>query len=211
MKEMFGNLGSDPKFNTLVKLAFYSLFVFIAIILINTADISQLNNEVNNNNQDNDESKLIELPDSYEYSYTINIDDKIYSYQGIVDENNHILKKNKDNKITEYKYINNKYYISKKEKDVEILDKEVYDIVNYEYLNIEKINQYLENSEEQEGKYLVYLKDQVTGEATDVYIEITKEINNVKVDYSMLDDNYQKFVIEFEYEERKGEINESEN
>ena len=108
-------------------------------------------------------------------------------------------------------FVNNKYYISEKRQDVEILDKEVYDIVNYEYLNIEKINQYLENSKEEKGKYLVYLKDQVTGEATDVYIGITREVNNIKVDYSMLDDNYQKFVVEFEYEERKGEINESEN
>lgn len=213
MKDFFGALGNNPKFNTLTKLAFYSLFVFAAIILINTADISEVNDEVNDNIQEEvEESIVISLPSNYEYEYTINLDDKIYSYQGIVEENIQTIKKNKDNKITNYKYENNKYYTLNKDEYIEILENEVYDIVDYEYLKVEKINQYLENSEEHEGKYFIYLKDSVTGVATDVYIEIEKNKDNVKIDYSRLDDEYEKFVVVFEYKERKdeGESDESE-
>ena len=37
-------------------------------------------------------------------------------------------------------------YISENEKDIEVNGEDVYDTINYEYLDINKINQYLENS-----------------------------------------------------------------
>lgn len=211
MKEIFENLGNNPKFNTLAKLAFYSLFVFIAIIFINTADVGELNNEVDDNNQVESEELLMVLPNNYEYSYNINLDDKIYSYQGTVEDTLDVFKKNKDNKITNYKYENGKYYSLKKEEYVTVSENDVYDIVNYEYLNVEKINQYLNNAEKNDDKYYFYFKDVVTGDVTDVYIEIVREKNKVTVDYSKLDDEYQKFVVEFEYKERNDEGESEEN
>lgn len=214
MNEMFGNLGNNPKFNTLVKLAFYSLFLFAALILINTTEVAQKDedNESDNNNNDVKVSRLITLPDSYEYSYNINIDDNIYSYQGIIEENNHTIKKNKDNKITNYNYKDGKYYTLNKDDEVEVLEKDVYDIVDYDYLKIEKINQYLANAEESNGSYLIYLKDSITGEDTDIYIKIDKYKEITKIDYSNLEDNYQKFVVEFQFKDRKdkGESDENE-
>lgn len=206
MKDFFARLGNNPKFNTLTKLAFYSLFVIAALILINTADVSEINNEIYNNNQDEvNKSIIVSLPSSYEYNYTINLDDKIYSYLGVVDKEIHMIKKNKDNNVTNYKYENNKYYIINDNVEDEVLESKVFDMVDYEYLKIDRINQYLENSEEHEGKHITYLKDSVTGEVTDVYIEIEKNQNNIRIDYSRLDDEYEKFVVEFEYKERKDE------
>lgn len=211
MKDFFGELGNNPKFNTMTKLAFYSLFVFIAIILINTADVSELNNEVDNNGQEEREELLVTLPGDYEYSYSINIDDKIYSYQGTVEDTVRIFKKNKNNKITNYKYDKSKYYMLEKEEYVEVLEKDVYDIVNYSYLDVEKINYYLANAVEKDEKYYTYLKDSITGEETEEYIEIIREENKTIVDYSKLDDEYEKFVVEFEYKERKDEGESDEN
>lgn len=210
MNELFGDLGNNPKFKTLTKLAFYSLFFFAAIILINTAEVKPEDDTLDE--QDNgEESLLITLPEEYEYSYNINIDDNIYSYQGVVKKDSHTIKKNKDNKITNYEYKDKKYYTIKKDNEVEVLEKDVYDIIDYDYLKIEKINQYLENALEVNGSYLIYLKDIVTGQDTDIYIEIEKYDGRIKVDYSKLVDDYQKFIVEFEFENRKDKGESDEN
>jgi len=76
---MFGNLGNDPKFNALAKLAFYSLFLIVAIILINTADIGDDSHKEEDNEQQLEGSMVLVMPDNYNYKYSISVDEKIYS------------------------------------------------------------------------------------------------------------------------------------
>lgn len=199
MKDFFGELGNNPKFDSLVKLAFYSLFVIAAIILINSADLEDTDEKINDDTKD---FVKLEINDSYEYSYNINIDEKIYTYYGNVLGGVNTFKKNKDNTIYEYKYESDNYYLLDEDEYVIIDVDDVYDIIDYEYMDINKINYYLENSKKIDGKYYTYLKDKITGEDTDVYIMIEKVDDKILVDYSKLDDEYDKFVVIFEYQER---------
>ncbi len=201
MKDLFGELGTNPKFKKVAQLAFYSIFVFIAIILINTAEPAKEDNKNEEKNNQNITTE-INLPEIYEYKYSINLDDKIYSYQGSASENINTFKKNKDNKITEYKLENNVYYVLNKDKYEETTKEKVYDIIDYEYLDIENINSYLKNSEQENEKYYMYYKDSITGEKTDKYIVIELKTEKVTIDYSKAIDTYNNFMVIFEYNER---------
>jgi len=208
----FNNLGNNSKFDTLVKLAFYSLFLFVAIILINTSDINVGDDNLSDDNDTNEQEQrkeLLELTDNYTYKYSITVDDKIYSYHGIYSDNIYEFKKNKDNVISEYKYENNNYYVLEKKEYKIIESDKVFDIIDYMYLDIERIKQYLNNSKYKDSKYYMYLKDEITGLETDVYILMELTENKITVDYSKLKDDYETLIVVFEYEERiEGEINE---
>ena len=202
MKEMFGNLGNDPKFNALAKLAFYSLFLIVAIILINTADIGDDSHKEEDNEQQLEGSMVLVMPDNYNYKYSISVDEKIYSYEGMVVDKVNTFKKNKDNEITNYKYEKNSYYQLEEEEYVETLKEEVYDIISYDYLNVDKFKDYLDNASRVDNKYYTYLKDTITGEETDIYILIELDENKVMIDYSKLVDEYDELIVVFEYKER---------
>jgi len=199
---MFGNLGNDPKFNALAKLAFYSLFLIVAIILINTADIGDDSHKEEDNEQQLEGSMVLVMPDNYNYKYSISVDEKIYSYEGMVVDKVNTFKKNKDNEITNYKYEKNSYYQLEEEEYVETLKEEVYDIISYDYLNVDKFKDYLDNASRVDNKYYTYLKDTITGEETDIYILIELDENKVMIDYSKLVDEYDELIVVFEYKER---------
>lgn len=211
MKDWLGSLGSSSKFDTLVKLALYSLFVFIAIIVINTADVKDNNNDkVEDNQPEINQSSTLIIPDNYNYKYIITLDDNIYSYQGSYALGVDTFKKNIDNKIVNYKFEDGKYYLLEKEKYIETSQEQVFDIVDYEYLDVKKIKYYFDNAKLDGNYYYVYLKDQITGNDTDKYIKMEVENGKIMMDYSKISDVYDSFIIVFEYEERiKGEDNET--
>ena len=63
---------------------------------------------------------------------------------------------------------------------------EVYDIVNYNYLNLETINEYLSKATANNNQYLVYLKDIILGNDSEDYFVILINDKTIDIDYTPL-------------------------
>lgn len=218
MQEFMQKWNSDPRFKTKVQLSLYTLFViFVAIFALsgnrtvnenNTQNQTQEeNNSINKTNDDNNNKdnniETIEIPTEYNYKINITINETNYKYTGEKNTIRQTLTKTVDNIDTNYIYENNSYY---KEVDTEnyilTTKEDVYDVVEYSYIDLNTINQYLSKSIKVENINQVYLKDIILGNDSEDYITIIKENNKIKIDYTELakyfDKNITKYLIEIE-------------
>lgn len=230
MKDFLEKWNTDSRFQTKTKLSLYTLFVvFVAIFAVssrNNIETNELteqqqtqnNNEINqeqttNNNlqeqnQNNNQLIKIEIPNEYDYKINITINESNYSYNGNKNSIREKITKNKDNISTNYIYENDKYY---KEIDIEnyllTTKEEVYDIIEYNYIDLETINEYLLKSTKIDNKYIVYLKDIILGNDSSEYITIDIVNNNIIIDYTKLlnyfDKSINKYLIEINIEEKE--------
>lgn len=232
MKDFLEKWNSDQRFQTKTKLSLYTLFVvFVAIFAIssrNNIDPSESNNQElsqNNNNQTNQEQTSnnnnqqiqnennnqlikIETPNEYDYKINITINELNYTYNGNKNSVREKITKIKDNISTNYIYENDKYY---KEIDTEnyllTTKEEVYDVIDYNYLDLETINEYLTKSTKKDNQYIVYLKDIILGNNSSEYITINIENNNIIIDYTKLlnyfDKSINKYLVEIKIEEKE--------
>ena len=179
MDEFKEKWNKDLRYRTKIKLSLYTLFVvFVAIFAISNRppEEVELNNQFNNsinNNQNN--INLINIPNEYKYTINININDVEYQYIGTKTIQRENITKKDENTITNYIYENNNYY-----------KEEIYDIINYNYIDLETINTYLSKSEKNENQYLVYLKDIILGNNSNEYITISTIQNEINIDYTKL-------------------------
>ena len=91
-----------------------------------------------------------------------------------------------------YKNNNDKYILTNINK--------VYDIIDYEYLDIDNINNYLNNATLENDIYKVYLKDIILNNTSNKYITIKLLDNSVEIDYTYLlnilnNSNYDTFIL----------------
>lgn len=200
---------SDNRFRTKIKLLLYTLF----IIFVGIFAVSSRNNLPTNEYSDNDDSiesikddKItIQIPDDYQYSINITINESSYQYTGTKSKEQTTITKIVDNLETNYIY-NDNYYRQDEEGNYLLTTKEeVYDIVDYSYLDLNTINQYLSKSTKSttdNNQYFVYLKDIILGNDSEDYITITKEQNKIEIDYTELfkyfDKKIYKYLIEIE-------------
>ena len=84
---------------------------------------------------------------------------------------------------------------------------EVYDIINYNYINLSTINEYLKKATKNDNQYLVYLKDIILGNDSDDYIVIDINENNIFIDYTVLmkefNNNLNKYQVIIEIKEKE--------
>lgn len=228
MKDFLEKWNTDSRFQTKTKLSLYTLFVvFVAIFAVSSRNNietnesknqqqTQNNNETNqeqttnNNLQEQDNKKLIkiEIPNEYDYKINITINESNYSYNGNKNSIREKITKTKDNISTNYIYENDKYY---KENDIEnyllTTKEEVYDVIEYNYIDLETINEYLSKSTKIDNKYIVYLKDIILGNNSMEYITINIDNNNITVDYTKLlnyfDKSINKYLVEIIIEEKE--------
>jgi len=211
---------NNPK-SALIKLLVGFGIMLILIIFLNINNNSSLNtnkennNDANNNNtkeEDNtndQESQNLNVKDSilngdYTYKYTINIiknEEEInYIYEGVKTKEKTTGTLTKEENQIFYIYENNEYYV-KDEEDKYVLttEEEIFDIIDYKYLNISTIDSYISKSTldyktEYSNKtllkgYNAYIKDIIISENNDEYITIvTKENENygIEIDYTNL-------------------------
>lgn len=200
MKEFIEKWNSDSRFKTKIKLSLYTLFVvLVAIFAISSKnDISenQFEEEYNQNKQEQNKNinNIIEIPNKYNYKISININEKYYQYTGIKENQKESITKEAEGVITNYINENNNYYKEYEDSYILTTKEDVYDIVNYNYLKLETINEYLSKSVKRENEYLVYLKDIILGNGSEDYIIITKEDNIINVDYTELMKNFDKTI-----------------
>lgn len=209
MKDFLDKWNSDSKFKAKIKLGLYTLFVVIVSIFTLSArgNIEATNTLENNNdiNQNEQEASLIEIPDKYNYKINITINDKSYQYNGTKETAKETITKISNNVTKNYIYQDGSYYQEDNGNYILSSKEEVYDVVSYNYLNLDTINQYLSKAKKENETYKVYLKDIILGNDSEEYITITIKANKVNIDYTSLmklfDQYVEKYMVEIVIEE----------
>lgn len=199
MNEFKEKWNSDVRFKVKIKLTVYTLFViFVAIFAISNRT-QNATGEQNDQYEDNDNisektDNIIKIPSEYNYTINITINDNNYQYSGIKKLQRESITKESNGNITNYIYEGKNYYKEENDKYVLSTKEEVYDIINYDYINLDTINKYLLKSIKVDNQYLVYLKDIILGNTSDEYITITTEQNNINLNYTALIKNFDKTI-----------------
>ena len=170
MNEFLEKWKTDSKFKAKVQLALYAIPVVIAIILAISAGGETLKYDNEELSGFNNKEQLIEVPEEYNYLININLNGETYNYKGTKTQKQEIIQKTKNGTTENYIYKDNKYYKDMLLMNNNVTKEEVYDIVDYDYLQLETINQYLSISKKEDDKYIVNLKDIILGNTTTDYI-----------------------------------------
>ncbi len=216
---------TDKKYQTKIKLSLYTLFVVIVAIFAISSNNSSTNLDIQENNSNNQETNLnnnskenstlieeniIELPDEYDYDINITIDNQLYRYYGTKDNIKMTITKEVGETITNYIYEDDNYYIEIDEVYTLTTKEEVYDVVNYNYLNIENINKYLTQGKVVDEQYQIYLKDIILGNESEDYITITIK-DEIDIDYTNMikyfNNDIEEYIVNIKIEERNEEVN----
>lgn len=219
MEDFLKKWNNDSRFKTKIKLSLYTLFVvFVAIFAVSgrnniptnqiEGNLTQENNQANNNETENTNTTVekINIPDEYKYKINITINEMTYQYIGNKNKLKETIVKKTSLTETNYVYENGEYYKENNNQNYLLTSKEeVYNIIDYSYLDLNTINQYLSKAEKTENEYRVYLKDIILGADNQNYITISKTDNKVNIDYTNLfnyfDKETTKNIVEIEIEE----------
>ena len=211
-KKTFKEKWQDKRYQAKIKLSGYSIFVVIAIIMILVEGASNNKNTVIDNglednktikdNTDTKDNKLftINYPYIIELNYNIDNTKNNITYNYSNNNNELLITKTNNDIVTNYKYISNKYYVENNDNYILTNINKVYDIIDYEYLDIDNINNYLNNATLENDIYKVYLKDIILNNTSDKYITIKLLDNSVEIDYTYLlnilnNSNYDTFIL----------------
>ncbi len=197
---------TDKKFRAKIKLLLYGLFLVSVIIYVTTLDNKQL--PVENETIDIIEEKkdTITIPTKYKYITEVEIDNDKYTYSGEKNDEQLTISKTNNDKTTDYIFKDNEYYVKEGELYIKTTKDEVYDIVNYNYISLEAINNYLEKSKtNNNNQYLVYLKDIILGNDSEEYFTISINDNKISIDYTPLikqfNQNVKKYKVNIQIDE----------
>lgn len=198
MKEFIEKWNNEPKFKAKAKLAAYTLFVVIvSIFAISTGRNDSISNisEIDNDTNYKEDTTVINIPKEYNYTINITINDNKYKYIGKKISGKEEITKIVNDVNTNYIYQKNNYYKQTNEEYVLINKNDVYDIVDYNYINLDIINQYLSKSKKENNKNIVYLKDIILGNDSEKYITISIDNSStVNIDYTELIKNFNESV-----------------
>lgn len=204
MNEFIEKWKTDNIFKTKIKLSVSTLFVVLvsifAISTRNTMPTNDIYNQTNINEEekiDNTNYETIQIPNNYKHNITIKINDNKYTYTRNKQNNQEAITKEVDGVIENYIYENNNFYKEDNEKYILTTEDEIYDIINYDYIKLETINQYLSKSIKEGNQYLVYLKDIILGDDSKEYIIIEINENKINIDYTTLMKNFDKSITSY--------------
>lgn len=213
-KESFSTKWKDKKYQAKVKLSIYGIFILIVIILgnignngsLDNSNTKDIDNNISDNSSINDSKDIFMLPKNKDYKYNIDIklDDKEIKYNGEVNDVVEVITKEIDNVKYSYKYIDKKYYVSKNNNYVLTSRDNIYDIVDYSYIDNDIINSYLKEGKLVGNKSVVYIKDIVLDYKGNDYITYTLSDKKIEIDYTKLynilnDNKIDCLVITIEY------------
>lgn len=168
----------DPKEKAKIELIIYGIFFLIIIILGRIGSINIPEKEVI------EENFINKINDNYEYNIVVDINDNIYNYHGKALGNNGNLTK-EDN----YYYImNKKYYVLDNGNYILTTKEEIYDNIDYKYLDINTIKEYISLGTKENNTYNIKVSDIILNSDNNNYITIDVDnINNeIIIDYTNL-------------------------
>ncbi len=182
----------EPREKAKIQLILFLIFIVFAVIFTKLTTNYDNNNYINEigNIVNNSDIEIDSINNNYNYSITIemetSIGNKTISYGGIRYNNKMIISKKVDDIITNYYMENNDYYVySDKEYILSSVD-EVYDVINYNYLNISNIKEYINKGVKDENTYLIKVSNINLDSASKEYITI--EVNNNENDIELIMD-----------------------
>ena len=213
-KEFIEKWKTDKKYQAKIKLLLYGLFIIFvtiyALMLNNSVVYNNITNDTNLNETTTDDNYIISIKDNYKYLIRVNIDDKKIEYTKTKNNDNIMITKTIDNITTNYIYKNNEYFIEDNDIYLKTTKDEVYDIVNYNYINIDSINNYLKTATKNNNQYIIYLKDIILNNQSNDYFVILINNNEINIDYTPLVKEYnssiEKYKVYIKIEEYK-EVN----
>lgn len=175
---------NDKRERAKIELILYAIFFIGVIIFVRVG-----NNISNNNISTSDNLFISQINDNYSYDIKININDNNYEYIGKVLGYNSTIEK-KDSNTDEYFYKkNDKYYKLDQDNGYILSNKnDIYDIINYDYMDINNIKEYIKTSNNDNGIYKVKISDIILNSSSSDYITIKLDnINNtIEIDYTNL-------------------------
>lgn len=192
---------NDKRERAKIELILYAIFFIGVIIFVRVG-----NNISNNNINTSDNLFISQINDNYSYDIKININDNNYEYIGKVLGYNSTIEK-KDSNTDEYFYKkNDKYYKLDQDNGYVLSNKnDIYDVINYDYMDINNIKEYIKTSNNDNGIYKVKINDIILNSNSLDYITIKLDnINNtIEIDYTNLlrinDNNITKAIVNITY------------
>ena len=192
---------NDKRERAKIELILYAIFFIGVIIFVRVG-----NNISNNNINTSDNLFISQINDNYSYDIKININDNNYEYIGKVLGYNSTIEK-KDSNTDEYFYKkNDKYYKLDQDNGYILSNKnDIYDVINYDYMDINNIKEYIKTSNNDNGIYKVKISDIILNSSSLDYITIKIDnINNtIEIDYTNLlkinDNNITKAIVTITY------------
>ena len=186
MKNFFKKYKEDKKYKNKVNLVLSTIFVVIVTIYAISSLDNIPANAINTEIDATTEKDIINIKDEFHYTTSIEINNETYKY--LYDKTSEGMKiiNLSTTPPKEYKYENNEYYQLEDNKYILTNKSEVYDKINYNYIDLKTIKKYLSVAEENNNQYLVYLKDVLLGEETEEYFTITLSTNQIIIDYTPL-------------------------
>ena len=192
---------NDKRERAKIELMLYAIFFIGVIIFVRVG-----NNISNNNINTSDNLFISQINDNYSYDIKININDNNYEYIGKVLGYNSTIEK-KDSNTDEYFYKkNDKYYKLDQDNGYILSNKnDIYDVINYDYMDINNIKEYIKTSNNDNGIYKVKISDIILNSSSSDYITIKLDnINNtIEIDYTNLlrinDNNITKAIVNITY------------
>lgn len=192
---------NDKRERAKIELILYAIFFIGVIIFVRVG-----NNISSNNINTSDNLFISQINDNYSYDIKININDNNYEYIGKVLGYNSTIEK-KDSNTDEYFYKkNDKYYKLDQDNGYVLSNKnDIYDVINYDYMDINNIKEYIKTSNNDNGIYKVKISDIILNSSSSDYITIKIDnINNtIEIDYTNLlkinDSNITKAIVNITY------------
>lgn len=192
----------DKREKAKIELIFYGIF-FVGVILFTKVLGSASSNIQNNTSETN--SFITSIKDNYEYDIVVTLNDNMYHYYGRVLGNNSSINLKIDDEVRTYSLMNNKYYILEGENYILTDSEEVYPYIDYRYLHIELIKEYLKMATKENNTYTIKLKDILLNYESEenITINIEEGDKNIVIDYTNLlkinDENLEKVVVNITY------------
>lgn len=191
----------DKRERAKLELLFYGIF-FLAIIVF-TRILSGYNDVPKVNDT---KSFINEITDNYEYNIDINIDNNKYKYYGKRLGNNMSINKVIDNKYDYFYKMGNKYYILDNNGNYILTSVEdIYNYVDYRYLDISNIKEYIKLSTKDNNNYNIKVSDLIlnSNNTNTITISIDELNNTITLDYTELfkidNNNLNKEIVTIKY------------
>ena len=193
----------DKRERAKIELMLYGIFFLVIIIFARISSSMSTNipkdNDINN-------TFIDEVTDNYQYDIDITIDNNNYKYYGSKLGHNMDITRVVDNKEDYFYQMNDKYYIlDTKGNYILTTAEDIYPYIEYRYLNINNIKQFIKLGTKNDTVYSVKVSDIVlnNNSADTITLTVNEEDKNILIDYTNLfkidNDNLTKEVVNIKY------------
>lgn len=176
----------DKREKAKIELILYGIFFLVIIIFARISSSMSTNipkdNDINN-------TFIDEITDNYQYDIDITIDNNKYKYSGKKLGNNMSITRIVGTKEEYFYQMNDKYYIlDTKGNYILTTAEDIYPYIEYRYLNINNIKQFIKLGTKNDTVYSVKVSDIVlnNNNADTITLTVNEEDKNILIDYTNL-------------------------